>query len=279
MLSYRHGFHAGNFADVLKHITLVSCLNYLTEKAKPLCYIDTHSGSGRYGLSTPFALKNREFDNGIGRLWQRDDLPEAIAHYVAMVKHINPNHRLLYYPGSPLLAHHLLRKNDHLFLHELHTTEAKNLAECFERHPNVSVFHANGLIHSLGLLPPSQRRGLILIDPAYEKVEEYQQVVKTLKDMVKRFANGTYLLWYPVIERSRQQHLERALLATGIKNMHLFELGITADHSGYGMTACGIIAINPPWVLPASMYTILPYLVKHLGDNKGFYHIKLLVGE
>jgi 23S rRNA (adenine2030-N6)-methyltransferase len=280
MLSYRHGFHAGNFADVLKHTVLTTILTYLKKKDTPLCYIDTHAGAGKYSLHSDYALKNREFDNGIGKLWLRTDLPDTLANYVALVKKLNPSGTLNYYPGSPWLAHQLLHAHDPLFLYELHSTESQTLRTQFKAIKRAKVFQEDGLKNSLNLLPPVQHRGFILIDPAYEQQQEYSQVIKTLIAMTKRFATGTYALWYPVIDRNRSQRMEQALIASGIKNIQLFEVGIDADNSGYGMTASGMIVINPPWTLVNAMQTCLPYLATVLGENnQGFYQIKTLVQQ
>ncbi|SJM89821.1 putative DNA (exogenous) processing protein [Crenothrix polyspora] len=280
MLSYRHIFHAGNFADVLKHLVLIHIIDYLKKKDKPFCYIDTHAGPGKYPLDNEFALKNREFDSGISQLWHRDDLPELVARYVDLVKQFNDTGDLKSYPGSPLIAQHLLRKQDHLFLCELHSTEIALLTKRFKGIRGVDVVHADGLKHGLSLLPPSQHRGLVMIDPSYEIKNDYRLVVDTLLAMTKRFATGTYALWYPVIERDRNHRLEKAIIATGIKNVQLFELGVRADSSGHGMTASGMIVINPPWTLAAQMEQTLPYLAKVLTDKAdGIYRIKVLAGE
>jgi len=280
MLSYRHSFHAGNFADVLKHIVLIQCLESLSKKDKPFCCIDTHSGPGKYELDGDYALKNKEFDNGITKLWQRTDLPEAVAQYVSLIKRFNSTDKLTRYPGSPLITKQLLRDKDRLCLFELHTTEIKLLSAEANKDKRISVFHADGLTGGSKLLPPAERRGLVLIDPSYEMKTDYQQVVESLIAMHKRFATGTYALWYPVIERRRNQKLELAIKASGIKNVQLFELGIRADSDEHGMTASGMIVINPPWTLAAEMKQVLPWLADVLGNNgEGFYRIQTLVAE
>ncbi|WP_394751893.1 23S rRNA (adenine(2030)-N(6))-methyltransferase RlmJ [Crenothrix sp.] len=280
MLSYRHIFHAGNFADVLKHSVLIHIIEYLKKKDKPLCYIDTHAGPGKYPLDNEFALKNKEFDSGISKLWPCDDLPASLASYVALVKHFNNTNALKSYPGSPLLAQHLLRNQDHLFLCELHNTEITLLTKRFKGVKGVDVIQADGLKHGVNLLPPSQHRGLVMIDPSYEIKNDYRLVVDALQAMSKRFASGTYALWYPVVERDRNHRLEKALVATGIKNIQLFELAVREDSSGHGMTASGMIVINPPFTLIAEMEQTLPYLSKVLGDNgAGFHRIQTLSGE
>jgi 23S rRNA (adenine2030-N6)-methyltransferase len=282
MLSYQHGYHAGNFADVLKHIILVQALKYLKTKDKPLCYVDTHSGSGDYGLNTGDALKNKEFLGGIDKLWQINDLPGCVGDYVELLKQFNGTKPLNRYPGSPLIASQLLSEKDRLFLYELHTAESRLLTanHQIKRDKRVKVFRADGLKDSLGLLPPKEHRGLILIDPSYEIKNEYQTVVTALKEMTKRFASGCYLLWYPVVARKRNQYMERALKTSGITNIQLFELGIRADSDEFGMTACGMIAVNPPWTLLTEMQQVLPWLAETLGENEqGHFRIEQLVGE
>lgn len=280
MLSYQHAYHAGNYADVLKHVVLVQVLVYLKKKDKPLCYIDTHAGSGDYKLNSGEGQKNREFLGGIGNLWQREDLPACVADYVNLIKQANHSGQLSRYPGSPLIASQLLGDQDRLFLYELHTAESRLLNDLVKKDKRIKAFRADGLKDSLGLLPPKENRGLILIDPSYEIKTEYQTVADALKEMHKRFATGCYCLWYPVVARKRNQYLERALQASGIKNIQLYELGIQADSEGFGMTASGMIVINPPWTLLADMQQVLPWLAETLGQNQqGFCRIEQLVGE
>ncbi len=280
MLSYRHSFHAGNFADVLKHLILIKILEHLHKKDKPFCCIDTHAGPGLYELNSDYALKNKEFENGISRLWQQPNLPASVEQYVKVIQHFNVTDQLNYYPGSPLIAQHFLRVQDRLFLHELHSTEIERLTQTVKKDRRIKVFHADGLKNTLGLLPPNEHRGLILIDPSYEIKTDYQSVVDTLIQMHKRFATGTYALWYPVVDRTRNQHLVLALKQSAIKNIQLFELGISADTAEKGMTSSGMIVINPPWTLQADMQETLPYLATQLGlDHAGHYRIETLVKE
>ena len=280
MLSYRHSFHAGNFADVLKHLILIKIVEHLHKKDKPFCCIDTHAGPGLYELNSDYALKNKEFENGISRLWQQPNLPASVEQYVKVIQHFNVTDQLNYYPGSPLIAQHFLRVQDRLFLHELHSTEIERLTQTVKKDRRIKVFHADGLKNTLGLLPPNEHRGLILIDPSYEIKTDYQSVVDTLIQMHKRFATGTYALWYPVVDRTRNQHLELALKQSAIKNIQLFELGISADTAEKGMTSSGMIVINPPWTLQADMQETLPYLATQLGlDHAGHYRIETLVKE
>lgn len=279
MLSYRHGFHAGNFADVLKHTVLIQLLEYFAKKDKPFCCIDTHAGAGDYALDGDFAIKNKEFTNGIGLLWQRDDLPDVLARYVQMMKAANSSGQMTRYLGSPLIMQQLLRPQDRLFLYELHSTEIECLTTAIGKDKQVKIAHADGLKNAISLLPPRERRGLIFIDPSYELKTDYVEVVQALCAMHKRFATGTYALWYPVVDRRRNQSLEHAIQASGIKNIQLFELGLTADTQEHGMTASGLIVINPPWTLTTQMQTVLPWLVAALSNDTGFYRIQTLVAE
>lgn len=280
MLSYRHAFHAGNFADVLKHLVLVKILDHLNKKTKPWCGIDTHAGPGDYLLTSEYALKNREFDNGIGLLWQRQDLPDAVAAYVDIIKRFNADGNLNRYPGSPLFIQQFLRAHDRLFLYELHPSEIPLLSATVSRDQRIKTGHGDGLSAAIGLLPPKEHRGFVLIDPAYELKDDYQRVVETLSHYYQRFATGTFALWYPVVERRRNQQLERAIQNAGLKNVQLYELGIQADSNGFGMTASGMIVVNPPWTLAADLQNTLPYLAETLGiDAQGHYRITTLVDE
>jgi 23S rRNA (adenine2030-N6)-methyltransferase len=280
MLSYRHSFHAGNFADVLKHLVLIKILEYLGKKDKPYCCIDTHAGPGDYALNEDYALKNKEFENGIAKLWHRDDLPDSVAAYVDVIKKFNATDKLSCYPGSPLITRQFLRNKDRAFLYELHSTEIELLNAAVGRDKRIKVFHEDGLKNAVGLLPPNEHRGLVLIDPSYEMKNDYQRVTETLVQMHKRFATGTYALWYPVVERSRNQQLERDIKSSGLKNVQLFELGIKTDTYEHGMTASGMIVVNPPWTLAADMQQVLPWLAQVLGiDGAGSYRIETLVGE
>ena len=280
MLSYRHSFHAGNFADVLKHLVLIKILEHLCKKDKAFYCIDTHSGPGEYVLNGDYALKNKEFESGITQLWQRTDLPEDLNTYVKLIKKFNSTDTLLRYPGSPLITQQFLRSKDHLALFELHSTEIELLKSATHKDKRIHSHHADGLVGAIALLPPKQHRGLVFIDPSYEIKSDYESVINSLIQMHKRFATGSYALWYPVIDRKRNQKLEKALKTSGIQNLQLFELGIKEDNPEHGMTASGMIVINPPWTLAADMKHTLPWLSNNLGINgAGNYRIETLVAE
>lgn len=279
MLSYRHAFHAGHFADVLKHLVLVQCLDYLTRKDKPLVYIDTHAGAGGYLLESRQARMHREFDQGIGRLWECGELPDAILRYVDLVKAFNKTDKLRTYPGSPWFARQLLRSQDRLELFELHPADFELLGRHFSKARRVRLHHEDGFKGCIGLLPPVERRGLLLMDPSYEVKDDYQRVITTLGKAHRRFQTGTTLIWYPVVERQRIDGMERALRSGGIRDIQQFELGLRPDDRP-GMSSCGLFVVNPPWTLFATMQAILPWLAERLGEQgQGSYRARVLVEE
>ncbi len=278
MLSYRHAFHAGNPADVLKHLVLFKLLVYLMRKDKPLCYIDTHAGAGGYDLDSAEAEKNHEYAAGIGRLWSATDLPEGLADYLALVKEYNPHGQLQRYPGSPWIARTLLRATDRLFLYELHPAEISRLQKTMAGDRRIKIYQQDGYEAVTSLLPPQERRGLVLIDPPYECKQDYTRVVKFLQLAVRRFATGVYALWYPVVDRARIQYLEKVLTASGIRRIQLYELGVSPDRPGYGMTASGLVVINGPWGLQEDLQGLLTVLQSRLAPA-GHTRIVELVGE
>src|SRR5688572_21474291 len=197
MLAYRHACHAGNHADVLKHVVFTRVLRYLNQKDKPYRLVDTHAGAGGYSLEGQYAQKKAEYAEGIGRLWERDDLPEAVADYLSCVREFNPDGRLAQYPGSPAFAQMLLRPQDQLRLFELHNTDHRILASYLGETKGVQVFNADGFDGLKGHLPPPSRRGLVLMDPSYEGHNDYGRVIASLREALLRFAEGVYMVWYP----------------------------------------------------------------------------------
>lgn len=265
MLSYRHSFHAGNHADVLKHIVLMLILENLKLKEKGFFYLDTHSGVGRYRLSSNESEKTGEYKEGIERLWDQTDLPEDVARYVKMIKKLNYGGKeLRYYAGSPLIAAELLRPQDRALLVELHPSDYPILRKNFSDYKNVTVKCDNGFQQVKATLPPKERRGLVLIDPPYELKEDYDLVVKAIEEGYKRFATGTYAIWYPVVLRQQTKRIFKGLEATEIRKILKIELSVRPDSDQRGMTASGMVVINSPWTLETQMKEILPYLTKTL---------------
>jgi 23S rRNA (adenine2030-N6)-methyltransferase len=280
MLSYRHSFHAGNHADVLKHTVQSLIIESLKEKEKPLLYLDTHSGAGRYQLSGEHAERTGEYLEGIALLWKRDDLPEEMAAYMSVVRHLNRSGTLRYYPGSPLIARQLLRPQDKIHLTELHSSDYPLLRNEFQNDERAKTQRADGYQQLKSQLPPQSRRGFILIDPPYELKSDYQQVVSSLQEGYKRFATGTYALWYPVVLRQQIKRLCKELEATGIKRILQIELAVRPDSDQRGMTGSGMLVINPPWKLEAQMRKILPWLHQVLVPSGiGHHSVSWLVAE
>lgn len=269
MLSYRHGFHAGNHADVLKHAVLVHVLDHLVKKDKPVWYVDTHAGAAAHDFSEAYAQKNAEFETGVGRLWEGRDLPALLADYVAMVRALNPDGALRFYPGSAQIAMRRLRKKDRLRLFELHSTESRLLAAHFSRDaPRVMVRAGDGFDALKSVLPPPSRRGLVLLDPSYEDKNDYARLCNTLADALRRFATGVYLVWYPLVQRRESQELPgmlRRLQARDWLNVTL-TLGAPAG-DGYGLHGSGLHVLNPPWTLPGALREAMPHLVRALGRD------------
>ncbi len=264
MLSYRHSFHAGNHADVLKHIVQTLIIGSLKEKEKPFLYLDTHAGAGRYQLTNAHATRTGEYLEGIARLWQQEEVPELILPYLEAVGSLNTSDELRYYPGSPLLAAKLLREQDLLMLTELHPTDFPLLRTEFSRDKRVRVCREDGFGQLKSKLPPVSRRGFALIDPPYELKQDYSAVVKGIVEGYKRFATGTYAIWYPVVHRQQIKRMLKELEATGIRKILQIELAVKPDSDQLGMTASGMIVINPPWKLASQMASILPWLHKTL---------------
>ena len=271
MLSYRHAFHAGNHADVLKHIVLLQIAEYMAEKPAPFWIIDTHAGAGRYALDSAHASKLGEFRDGIGRLWDRKGLPPAAVDYVEFVKMLNPDGQLRHYPGSPWLASQLLRESDRLRLYELHSTDLKLLQECFKTAGRqIMVNAADGFAGLKALLPPPPRRALVLIDPSYETRDDYVNVVKGLQEALKRFATGTYAVWYPMLNKLESRKLPGRLKNLGAANWLNVTLEVSApSKEGFGMNGSGMFIINPPWTLEKKLHETLPKLTEILAQDAG----------
>jgi len=271
MLSYRHAFHAGNHADLLKHLVLVELLTYFRRKEKPFHYIDTHAGAGLYALDQGYATQNAEYVAGIGRLWEQENLPTPLAAFREQIRACNPGPELTRYPGSPWLAGQLLRPSDRMWLFELHPRDQELLRATFSNAgKQVKIEGGDGFTGLKGLLPPPTRRALVLIDPPYEEKRDYARVVKLLGTALKRFAAGTYTLWYPQLQRPEAQALPGRLKALGFPSwLHVTLTVQTPSTDGFGMHGSGLFIINPPYTLPATLQSVLPTLVELLRQDAG----------
>jgi 23S rRNA (adenine2030-N6)-methyltransferase len=285
MLSYRHAFHAGNFADILKHLVLVNTLHYALRKDTPLFYLDTHAGAGLYLLDSEAARKTGEAEAGIRSLdfaaLQAKASPEgaaALQQYHSAVDHFLRMHKPAY-PGSPLLAASLLRRQDHLQLCELHPADFELLVSYTHRDRRITCEQQDGYARALALIPPVQKRAVVLIDPSYETDADYQRVVKLMAGLHQRMKGAQLLLWYPVVQRREAQQLADSLVRRGIKDLWRFELGIKADAPGHGMTASGMLVVNPPWTLPAQLENLLPLIAEQLAGGWGNWVVERLTEE
>lgn len=271
MLSYRHAFHAGNHADLLKHFVLFELLNYFRGKEKPFHYIDTHAGAGLYALDQGYAVQNAEYVDGIGRLWLQKDLPAPLAGFRETICACNPGTELTQYPGSPWLARQLLRSSDRMWLFELHPRDQELLRAAFcDDAKRVRIERADGFAGLKGLLPPTPRRALVLIDPPYEEKRDYERVIHLLAAAVKRFASGTYALWYPQLQRSEAQALPGRLKSLDLPSwLHVALTVQRPSADGFGMHGSGLFIINPPYTLPSTLAGVLPCLTDLLRQDAG----------
>jgi 23S rRNA (adenine2030-N6)-methyltransferase len=251
-MKYRHAYHAGNFADVLKHTALVWLLQALTRKDKPLMYIDTHAGRGRYSLSSPAALESREADEGVRRLVAAKPRSEVVRAYLDVLTHFDPRYgngrEPQVYPGSGLIAQHLLRRTDRAVLCEVEERETAALATAIGRDTRIRVENRDGYEALRALLPPTQRRGLVLIDPPYEtQQEESARVVQALGEALQRWRTGVYCIWYPIKLRAPVERWHRAILALEPPSTLAAELCVYQDDSRAGLNGAGVVIVNPPW--------------------------------
>lgn len=274
MLSYRHAFHAGNHADVLKHYVLSLVLAYTTQKEKPYWYIDTHAGAGMYSLSEGYATQNAEHADGIDKLLSAKNLPESLANYVALIQSVNTGGARLY-PGSPAVAEHYLRADDRMRLFELHPNDFKLLSENFSGFGRqVKVEMQNGFAGIKSCLPPPTRRAVVLIDPPYEDKQDYDYVVKCIQDSLKRFAQGTYIVWYPILQREEPEEMIKHLQALNVPDWLHVTMSIHAPSpDGYGMHGSGLFIINPPWTLPKTLAETMPVLTDLLALDETAHFI------
>jgi 23S rRNA (adenine2030-N6)-methyltransferase len=294
-VNYRHHFHAGNFADVVKHVLLLRLLRALQQKPKGFVYLDTHAGRGAYDLTAAATgdslARTPEWPEGIGRLWSRTDLPPAVAEYVGVVRDFDRGRGGAgdvpqFYPGSPWIAGAVAREVDRLALCEKHPDECRHLAAEFEHARNangrlrVSVQEMDGYVATRAMLPPPERRALILIDPPYEAQDEYALATSALHDGLTRFPSGVFALWYPLTQRARVQEFLTAIEGLRPPPTLVAELGIAGDFSARKLKGCGLAIVNPPWQFDREARSILDYLSPVLAQEPGGgAHVNWLVPE
>jgi 23S rRNA (adenine2030-N6)-methyltransferase len=270
-VNYRHIYHAGNFADALKHAVLVALIEQLKHKQTPLCYLDSHAGAGLYDAQAPEAIQGNEFGNGVRPLLATHSLPASLHTYLNLIRSFNAgaNQPLQQYPGSPLIAASLLRPQDRLVLCDLQAAEVAQLRRLFARDDRVHIHCRDGYEALTALLPPKERRGLVLIDPPFEaQEEEYDLILRNLRAAWQRWPTGVYAIWYPIKLRQTIARFHRRLVDSGIPRMLVGELCLHPDDSALRLNGCGLILINPPWRFERSLTEILDSLLAHLGQGR-----------
>lgn len=281
-MNYRHAFHAGNFADVVKHLILVRILDYLKRKPAAFRVLDTHAGVGLYDLMGDEAGRTGEWSDGIGRVMSGLSGAAATlaAPYLEAVGAYNPDGGLRFYPGSPLIARHLLREQDRLFALELHPDDAAALRDNFAGDIQARATHLDGWAGMGTHLPPKEKRGLVLVDPPFEEKGEFDRMVAALVKAHQRWPGGIYAFWYPMKEPAAVDDFIKALRGTGIAKVLRIELTIRPPSIPARLHGTGMIVVNPPFALEADMRVLLPPLAKILGEaGRGKWRMDWVAGE
>ena len=283
-MNYRHAFHAGNFADVLKHVVLIMLVEHLKKKPAPFFFLDTHAGRGRYDLSQAESQKSGEYRDGIGRLLEvrPGDLPPDLANYVGLVREAAGPGRsaITAYPGSPALVALLRRPGDRLVLVEMEPREADALRDLLGRQKQVSILEGDGYAALKAHLPPRENRGLVLIDPPYESDAEFDRVLEGLEVAHERWPTGTFCVWYPVTGRAGPTRFRREFERSGIRRVLGITLGVRPQDAQVGMGTSGLVVVNPPWQIDARLGDLLPELHRRLApDGQGGTSVEWWVPE
>lgn len=278
-MNYRHAYHAGNFADVFKHIMLMLVLEHLRQKEKPFFALDSHAGIGLYDLESVEAGKTGEAAQGIGAVWGRDSVPAEAERFLALVRKFNQGNRLRFYPGSPLIIREMLRNGDKMAAGELHPEDAVTLEKNMGRDRRVKVMHEDGYRLIRAMLPPPERRGVVLCDPPFEVKNEFDLMLDGLKEGTRRWATGTYMFWYPVKDNAAVRAFHKGLKATGIPKITAFEFMQDRTPAPDVFNGSGLAIVNPPWGLEEQARVILPWLVETVTGGRGYYEIIQIAGE
>lgn len=267
-MNYRHTYHAGSFADVLKHVTLIALLDYLALKPTPFCYLETHAGTGLYNLTRAEAQKTLEAEEGIKKIYTCTDTPTLVQKYLDIIKSFNKDNLLLY-PGSPLIAQTCLRDQDKIILSELHPNDYRQLKRTLQHDSRVSVHHQNGYVSLKAFLPPKEKRGLVLIDPPYETGEDFKEILKNLKLSLQCWPSGMYAIWYPIKANLNLDPFFRELFKiTEHQSLLTAELSLYSKNSPQTLNGSGLAIINPPWQLDSTLKESLAWLWKKLSTKQ-----------
>lgn len=265
MLSYQHEYHAGNHADVLKHAVLAAIIRSLQRKPTPIRVIDTHAGSGTYDLGSALTQRHREFETGAALVFAARDAPACFMPYLEVLRALNPGGELTRYPGSPQLALKLLRSEDQLELFELHPQGLAALRACCAQERRAHIHERDAFEGLVAVVPPQERRGVVLIDPSYEEKDEFQRVVNVLAAAHRRWSNGIYLVWYPLISRAGSERLLAALW--GLALPRCFRVELEPAPESRGLRGSGLVIVNLPYQLDAELAVLLPWLDSKLSRS------------
>ena len=278
-MNYRHAFHAGNHADVLKHLTLARVLALLAKKEAPLAYLDSHAGIGLYDLKGDEAGRTGEAQQGVARLWGHAQLPELCRDYLACVRDLNEDDELRFYPGSPELARRLCRAQDRLQLNEKHPTDGPLLKANMHADERVAVHLGEGWNLAKALLPTEQKRLVLLIDPPYEAVDEYERAVQMMGEALKRMRQAVVLIWYPIKDERQLKRFYQALGASGAPKLLRAELCVHPSDNQVGLNGSGLAIANPPWGLFDELHQLLPWLAEQLEQSRSSWRLDWLIEE
>ncbi|MFT0211408.1 23S rRNA (adenine(2030)-N(6))-methyltransferase RlmJ [Pseudomonas sp. F1_0610] len=278
-MNYRHAFHAGNHADVFKHSVLVYCFELMAHKEAPIAYLDSHSGIGLYDLHGSEAGRTGEYLQGIQRIWQSDDTPASMQGYLQLIKQMQPETELRFYPGSPEVARSLSRAQDRLQLNEMHPEDSVKLKGNMRLDRRVTVHQGDGWHTPKALLPTQQKRLLMLIDPPFEKEDELKRCVQALQEAVQRMRQAVVIIWYPVKDQKQLKHFYKALEKSGVPKLLLAELFVHQPDDASRLTGSGLAICNAPWGLEQELKQLLPWLAEKLAQTKGSYNLKWLIAD
>lgn len=273
-MNYRHIYHAGNFADVFKHIVLMLVIDYLNKKEKPLFLLDTHAGIGRYDLTSEQAGRTGEAEEGIHRLWRdTQQLPEPVRRYLALIRQFNKSGTLRTYPGSPLLMQQLMRPTDRLVANELHPQDVLSLKDALGLDRRVKIENTDGYGLWKASVPPLERRGLVLVDPPFEVRNEFALLAEGLRQAMRRWATGIYALWYPIKNTAEVTGFHEEIGRMNLPDCKAFDFRLVTQPAEERFHGSGLVVVNAPWTLEADLTGLMPALIKRMSDGDGDFRV------
>lgn len=278
-MNYRHAFHAGNHADVLKHFILSRLIALLSRKEAPFAYLDSHAGVGLYDLAGDAASRTGEWQDGIARLWQAEDVPDQLLDYLEVIRAMNPDGVLRHYPGSPELARLLTREQDRLQLNEKHPEDGRLLKQNMAGDRRVAVHLGEGWHVPRALLPTREKRALLLIDPPFEQADELERCVQALNEAIGRMRQAVVAIWYPIKELNQLRRFYRDLEKSAAPKLLRVELYVQPTDQAQRLNGSGLVISNPPWGLEEELQSLLPWLTERLAQGQGGWRLNWLIEE